>query len=103
MFTLHIEHPITDYDTWRTAFNRFADLRTRAGVLRDTVRQPTEDLRYVVVDLDFETAEQAAHLLEILRARVWADPASSPALAGTPITKILEIRGVARDAIGAYS
>ena len=28
MITLHIEHPISNYDTWRTAFDRFEPLRT---------------------------------------------------------------------------
>ena len=32
MATLHIEHPITDFDTWNAAFARFADARRRAGV-----------------------------------------------------------------------
>ena len=28
--TLHIEHEITDYPTWKAAFDRFADARTQA-------------------------------------------------------------------------
>jgi hypothetical protein len=31
MATLHIEHAITDFAVWRTAFDRFADARDRAG------------------------------------------------------------------------
>ena len=31
MATLHIEHPITDFETWTAAFERFADTRRRAG------------------------------------------------------------------------
>jgi hypothetical protein len=32
MATLHIEHPITDLQTWLGAFGRFAEARTNAGV-----------------------------------------------------------------------
>ncbi len=31
MATLHIEHPITDFDTWRSAFDRFAEARDERG------------------------------------------------------------------------
>jgi hypothetical protein len=31
--TLHIEHPVTDFDTWRSAFDRFADKRSASGVV----------------------------------------------------------------------
>jgi hypothetical protein len=37
MRTLHIEHPITDLDTWVAAFNRFADARRDAGVRAERV------------------------------------------------------------------
>jgi hypothetical protein len=33
MFTLSIEHRITDFPTWKTAFDRFAEARDQAGVL----------------------------------------------------------------------
>jgi hypothetical protein len=32
MRTLHIEHPITDLETWVAAFNRFDDARREAAV-----------------------------------------------------------------------
>lgn len=32
MATLHIEHPITDFESWTAAFARFADARRQAGV-----------------------------------------------------------------------
>ena len=34
--TLHIEHAISDYPTWKAAFDRFADARTRGGALAGT-------------------------------------------------------------------
>lgn len=90
MATLHIEHPITDFDVWSSAFNRFADTRERAGVRGDRVQRPVDDPKYVVIDLDFETADQAAAFLVFLKTQVWATPENAPALAGTPSALILE-------------
>ncbi len=89
MYTLHIEHPITDFDVWSAAFARFAPLRESAGVRSHAVRRPVDDPHYVSVDLDFDTAEDAESFLQTLRSRVWANPSASPALAGDPITRIL--------------
>jgi hypothetical protein len=90
MTTLHLEHPITDYDTWRRAFDGFADVRRDAGVLRQRVARPVDDSRYIVVSLDFATVEQATSFLRFLETQVWASPERAPALAGTPRTLILE-------------
>ena len=89
MATLHIEHPITDYPTWRAAFDAFAEARRSAGVRADRVQRPVEDPHCIVVDLDFDTAEQAETFLRFLTAKVWSTPANSPALAGAPQAKVL--------------
>jgi hypothetical protein len=91
MATLHIEHPITDYPTWKAAFDRFADARRQAGVRAHRVQRPVDDDAYIVVDLDFDTAAQAAGFLAFLRANVWSSPNAAPALAGTPMARVLEI------------
>jgi hypothetical protein len=88
--TLHIEHPITSYEQWRAAFDRAAALRTDGGVIAQRVGQPIDDDRYVVVQLDFDDALRAASFLDVLRNRIWADPARSPALHGTPRAVILQ-------------
>ncbi len=89
MTTLHIEHAISDFDVWRTAFDRFADVRIQSGVRAARIQQPVDDARYVVIDLDFDDVDNASRFLGFLRTRVWASGASSPALVGTPHTKIL--------------
>ena len=91
MQTLRIEHPITDFTQWRRAFDAVADTRTGAGVRSHRVLRPTDDDHYVLVDLDFDTVEQATAFLGFLRSRIWSIPASSPALAGDPVTRILSI------------
>jgi hypothetical protein len=90
MATLRIEHPITGYSEWKQAFDRFAPLRADAGVRRHTVRSPVDDEHYIMIDLDFETEEQASSFLAVLRDKIWSSPDSSPALTGAPRTTILQ-------------
>jgi hypothetical protein len=91
MTTLHIEHPITDFGVWKAAFDRFAERRRESGVRRHRVQQPVGDPHYVVIDLDFETAPEAAKFLDFLQTTVWASGENAPALAGAPQTRILEV------------
>lgn len=90
MTTLHIEHAITDYITWKQAFDRFEPARKEAGVLGYTIRRPIDDDRFVVIDLDFSDAAGAQRLRDLLTTRVWADRETSPALVGEPVTRILQ-------------
>ena len=90
MASLHIGHPVTDLDTWTAVFDGFAEIRRQAGVTAETIRHLHDDDRYVVVDLEFDTSEQAHAFLHYLQTQVWAIPANSPALAGTPEAKVLE-------------
>jgi hypothetical protein len=90
MPTLHIEHAITDLDTWLSAFNGFADARRQAGVRAERIHQPVDNPAYIVVDLDFGTVDEAETFLRFLKDVVWAVPENAPALAGAPSTMVLE-------------
>jgi hypothetical protein len=90
MATLHIEHPITDLDTWLGAFNNFADARKNAGVRAQRVRQPVGDPRYIVVDLEFDDSEAAHGFKEFLEGVVWQSKDLSPGLDGVPTARVLD-------------
>ena len=90
MPTLHIEHAIVDFELWNTAFERFAQYRREAGVRQHRIHRPVDDPKYVVIDLDFDTTEDAQRFLEFLQTSVWTSTANAPALVGRPQTKILE-------------
>jgi hypothetical protein len=92
MATLRIEHAIHSYETWQKAFDSFAEARARAGVRSFAIRQPLDDPEYLMLDMEFDTAGQAEAFAEFLHQRVWSSPASSPALAGAPRTRVLEVR-----------
>jgi hypothetical protein len=89
MSILHIEHPITDFETWGAAFDRFGDARRDAGVRSHRVLRPVNDPCYVVVDLEFDTDEAALAFREFLQTVIWAVPENAPALAGDPRAVVL--------------
>ncbi len=90
MPALHIDHAITDLTTWLGAFEPLAGVRRDAGVVHEVVRQPVDDPRRIVVDLEFTTVDQAAAFLRFLEDHVWAVPANAPALVGSPTAVILD-------------
>jgi hypothetical protein len=89
MLTLHIEHPIRDYNTWKAAFERDPAGRQQGGVRRYRILRPLDDPNYIMIDLDFDTPSQAAAFLAALRT-VWQSPQAAPALGGSPQTRIVE-------------
>jgi hypothetical protein len=86
---LHIEHAITDYATWKSAFDRFEPARAAAGVQAHRIARPVDDDAYIIVVLDFADVAAAAGFLSFLRTNVWPSRATSPGLAGEPQTRIL--------------
>jgi hypothetical protein len=91
MTTLRIEHAIHDYETWHKAFDSFAEARANAGVRSFAIRQPVDDPKYLMLDLEFDTAARAEAFAEFLHQHVWSSPASSPGLAGAPQTQVLNL------------
>ena len=89
MATLHIEHPITDLETWLGAFRGFAEARKGAGVRSQRVHQPVDDPHYIVVQLDFDSTEAAAGFKSFLENNVWTSRDASPGLAGSPQARVL--------------
>ena len=91
MTTLHIEHQISDFQLWNAAFARFADIRAQSGVRAQRIQQPVDDPRYIVIDLDFDTADEARRFLGFLQNNVWSSPETAPALVGAPQARILQL------------
>jgi hypothetical protein len=92
VITLRIEHAIHDYDQWKAAFDSFAAVRVNAGVRGHAIRRPVEDPDYLMLDLEFDTADAAGRFIEFLEQQVWSSPKSAPALAGVPRTRLLELQ-----------
>ncbi len=55
MATLQVEHAISDFGVWKTAFEADPVRRKESGVRRYRVFRPVDDSRYVKIDLDFDS------------------------------------------------
>lgn len=91
MTTLHIEHPISDFVTWKTAFDRAAPMREKGSVRAFDIQQPVDDPAYIIVRLEFDD-EAAARAFQGVLELMWKSPDATPALRGTPRARILETR-----------
>ncbi len=72
MHLLQIEYPISDFDTWKAAFDRLSGLRQQSGVRRHRVLQPTDDPNYVVIELEFDRPSEAEAYLAALQRNVYS-------------------------------
>ena len=91
MATLHVELDVRSYDLWREAFGRDAGGRAKSGVRRYRIFRPVDDEDHVMLDLDFDSAQQADGFLTILKNDVWPSPDKSPSKIGTPQARIVEL------------
>ena len=71
MHTLRNEHQISDFDSWKAAFDRDPVGREQSGLRRHRVFRPIDDQNYVMIDLDFESSSEAEAFLAALRRDVW--------------------------------
>ena len=65
--------------------------RQQAGMRRYRIFRPIDDPHCVMIEGDFDNADQAKAFLEVMRANVWSDPTKAPAKLGTPRTHIVEM------------
>ena len=89
MATLQIEHAISDFDVWKRAFDADPVRREESGVRRYRVFRPLDDPRYVAIDLDFDSVDEAEAFRTALQG-LWSSRRAAPALAGAPRTRIVE-------------
>jgi hypothetical protein len=71
MYTLCIEHPVPSYENWKQAFDSDPVGRERMKVRRYQILRPVDNPKYVMIQLEFDTAADAEALLAAMRA-VWA-------------------------------
>lgn len=87
MVTLRIQHPVMDFDRWKAAFESDPADRRGSGVTRYSIHRPIDDPNFVIVDLEFGTAEEAGGLLATMQ-KVWAS--GSAPIGATPDARIVE-------------
>ena len=70
MYMLRIEHPVPNYEGWKRAFDSDPVGRQKSGVRRYQILRSTTDPNYVMIDLEFDTEQEAEALLAAMRV-VW--------------------------------
>jgi hypothetical protein len=68
---LRIEHSVPDFNGWKEAFDNDPADRKGSGVRRYQVLRSVEDPNYVMIDLEFDSLDDAEGLLIKMR-RVWS-------------------------------
>ncbi|HEY8812568.1 MAG TPA: hypothetical protein VIO86_08775 [Candidatus Dormibacteraeota bacterium] len=68
---LRIEHAVPDFTGWKRAFDSDPADRKGSGVRRYQVMRSAEDPNYVLIDLEFDSLDEAEGLLTKMR-RVWS-------------------------------
>jgi hypothetical protein len=71
MAILRIEHPVPDFEGWKSAFDSDPAGRKQSGARRYTIFRSIDDPNYVLIDLEFDTTSEAEALLAALRG-VWS-------------------------------
>jgi hypothetical protein len=92
MTILQIEHEISDFETWKAAFDRDPLERKASGVRSYRVLRPLDDPRYIKVDLEFDSSGDAESFLGKLEG-MWQSGAAAPALRGSPRVQLVEEAG----------
>ncbi|HEX9389587.1 MAG TPA: hypothetical protein VF918_24900 [Anaerolineales bacterium] len=88
MVILHIEHPVSNFNFWKKAFDSDPVGRAKSGVKRYQVLRPWDDPNYVMIDLEFNTVAQAEALLAAMRV-IWGR-VEADGLISSPQARILE-------------
>jgi hypothetical protein len=56
---MYVQHEVTDYATWRKAYDGFAPVQKKNGVVAQSVWQSIDNPNEVTVTHDFKTVEKA--------------------------------------------
>ena len=70
MVMLRIEHPVPNFEGWKQAFDSDPVGRVKSGVRRYQILRAIDDPHFVLIDLEFDTVQQAEALLAAMRV-VW--------------------------------
>ena len=88
MTVLQIEHKVPNYQGWKKAFDSDPINRKKSGVRRHRVFRPADDPNYVIIQLEFETLDEAEKALSALR-NLWTKVEGKVMV--DPQTRILDI------------
>jgi hypothetical protein len=88
MIILRIEHKVLNFYGWKKAFDSDPVNRKKSGVKRYRVYRPTDDPDYVIIDLEFDTLNDAQTTLAALH-NLWGKVEGTVIV--NPQTRILDV------------
>ena len=88
MYILQIEHPVPSYEGWKKAFENDPVDRKGSGVEHYRISRKLGDPNYVIVDLEFDTLNEAEACHEKLR-NLWSRVEGS--VMNNPQSRIIEV------------
>jgi len=71
MYILRVEHQVPDFDGWKEAFDSDPIGRKQSGVRRYRVLRPIDDPNYVMIDLEFDSLNEAESVRAALQG-LWS-------------------------------
>jgi hypothetical protein len=90
MTTLHIENRLHDYDSWKTAFDKYDRVRADNGVRSYRISRRADDPLQIMINLEFDDRGAAEAFREVL-AKVWSSPESQALLVHHSEPSLLEV------------
>jgi ribosomal protein L35AE/L33A len=88
MPVVRVEHAVPDFERWKAAFDSDPIDRVRSGVRSYRVSRPVDDSKYAMVDLEFDTLDEAESFLAALR-NLWSRVEGT--VVTSPQVRILEV------------
>ena len=88
MVILQIEHKVPNFDGWKKAFENDPINRKKSGVHHYRIFRPIDDPNYVIVDLEFDSLNDAEVALAALQ-NLWKDVEGKIMM--NPQTRILNV------------
>lgn len=90
MHSLHIENTVHDFDEWKAVFDRFSRFRAEKRVRAYRVARRVEDPSQVVLDLEFDSIEDATAFRGAL-LQIWRTPQSERQLVSHTAPQLYEV------------
>jgi hypothetical protein len=90
MATLHIENVVRDFDSWKSAFDKYDNMRRDKGVRSYRLTRQHDDPSKVTVDLDFDSVTRAEEFCEVL-AKIWQSPQSQAELVSHSAPQLVDL------------
>lgn len=87
MQTILVKHTVKDYDTWKTHFDDHGEMRAEYGGRGYRLFRTPEDANELVIELDWDSAENAKSFLEDSDVR---DVMTEAGVVGEPEITFLE-------------